>query len=116
VRLLTAATRRPRLCLSRSRRILRNFSFGFWRRQLAGLAIGIEPIAAVCAVTKRLVLGHAAAAKRDDRAAGETERISLRILDREFTFNPDGTIIDDGDLCCHANQIVAEGETLRIYL
>jgi hypothetical protein len=49
------------------------------------------------AVAKGLVLGLAAAAQRNRRAARKAERITLRIVDGKIAFYADGAIIVHGN-------------------
>src|SRR3989304_5172779 len=72
---------------------------GRGRRELKGLALGLEAHLVVGAVAKRLVRGVATAAERHDRAPGQLEDVAVLVRDHDVVaLETVGSVVPDDDL------------------
>ncbi len=66
------------------------------------LALRIEAISAVRTIAEGLTFSHAATAQGNYRPAAQTIRVAFRIVDGEFTLDPNGPVVNYGDFRGHA--------------
>ncbi len=53
------------------------------------------------AIAERLVIGHPAAAERNDGSPREPERVSFGVFDRKLAFDANWSVVDNGDFGGH---------------
>ena len=90
-------------------------NFRLWQREFARAALRLKLAVLMGAIAERLVFGKAAAAQRNNGPAAQSIEISLRIMDTEFAFQANGSVIDDRYFHAAFPPMVAKASHRALY-